>query len=111
MRLLLLLALLPWIASCDDGNASAIPDEPACTSCTIEIEPILQIGAEDGPGSLTGRPYSIRQDGRGRYWIEVLDAFPLLYDSAGNFLQPLGQPGDGPGEYRDLAIRSLLPGD
>jgi hypothetical protein len=88
-----------------------IPDRVACDSCRIEVTPMLTIGDTAGPSILTGRPGSIVTDGKGRYWIGVLDAFPLVYDSTSGTLRQFARQGEGPGEFRHPSVTAYLPGD
>ena len=88
-----------------------IADRVSCTECEIVIEDIAVIGDTSDARSLAGRPFGVWQDGTGRYFINVLDAFPMVYDPAAGVLNHFGRPGGGPGEYRHPTIRALLPGD
>lgn len=93
------------------GCADGIADKVVCPECSITMEKVATIGSEEGKASLTGRPDDVDIDGQGRYWVSVLDAFPLIYDSTTAFLQQFGRPGEGPGEFRHVRIRAALPGD
>ena len=97
---------------CERSNESdVIPDRVSCADCEIVIEDVAAIGDTAAALSLAGRPFGVWQDGTGRYFINVLDAFPMVYDSATGVLNHFGRPGGGPGEYRHPTIRALLPGD
>jgi len=89
-----------------------IPDEVSCSRCAIEVADELEIGTEDGPGSLLGRPTYIAVDGLNRIWVSMLDyGFPYVYSPDGHFLEQVGRPGDGPGEFRMASVAAALPGD
>ena len=112
MRVVLLMVVGALAASaCGDRAPQEESGESSCPGCAIAVRDVHTIGTEDVQGSLTGRPFQITQDGQGRYWIDVVDAFPLLFDSAGKFLQQLGRRGEGPGEFRHLKIQSIVTGD
>ena len=99
------------LAACDRTPPGMIPEQVSCDSCRIEIMPMFTIGDTAGPSILTGRPGSIVTNGRGTYWIGVLDAFPLRYDSAAGTLQEFAREGQGPGEFRRPSVVAYLPGD
>jgi len=84
--------------------ARVIDDHATCVSCTIQVERILTLRTDDGPGTLVGDPQDIRRDSRGRYY--VLDyrdkTHILVFGPDGSFVSSLGRKGDGPGEYSDL---------
>lgn len=99
-------------AGCAQSTSSdVIPERVSCTQCEIVIEDIAVIGDTSGTHSLAGRPWQVWQGGSGRYFINVLDAFPMVYDPDTGVLNHFGRPGGGPGEYRHPTIRALLPGD
>ena len=110
-RAALAAAALCAIAACDRTPAGMIPDRVACDSCRIEITPELTIGDTAGPSILTGRPGTVVTNGKGKYWIGVLDAFPLLFDSATGTLDEFAREGQGPGEFRHPWVVAHLPGD
>jgi len=98
-------------AGCAAGPSAAIPEEPSCADCVIEVEPLLTIGDTTQGGMLNGRPMAVFEDGHGRYWINVLDMFPMVYDPASKALRTFGREGDGPGEFRHPSVIGVLPGD
>src|SRR5688572_18479471 len=110
-RAALAVAVLCAIAACDRTPPGMIPDRVACDSCRIEITPELTIGDTAGASILTGRPYTIVTNEKGKYWIAVLDAFPLLFDSAAGTLGEFAREGQGPGEFRYPSVVAHLPGD
>ena len=89
-----------------------IPADPSCRTCEIEVTTELSIGESDGPGSLLGRPTYLAMDSLGRFWVSMLDyGFPFVFARDGTFIQQFGQPGEGPGEFRNAWVVEGLPGD
>src|SRR5262245_30901728 len=62
-------------------------DPVGCPECRIVTERTAVIGDTVRDNALTGRPHGVWQDSLGRYWINVLDAFPMLYDSGRGTLE------------------------
>jgi hypothetical protein len=93
------------------AQSPVVPEAVSCTRCTIESQPVVSMGTADGPGSLPGRPWDILVDGKGRYWVALTDHFPMIYDAAGKFVQQFGKRGEGPGEFRFVSLKAVLPGD
>ncbi|HSK18776.1 MAG TPA: hypothetical protein VK912_06530 [Longimicrobiales bacterium] len=88
-----------------------IPERVSCAECEIVIEDVAVIGDTTDDRSLAGRPFAVWQDETGRYFINVLDAFPMVYHPDTGVLDDFGRQGGGPGEFRHPTIRALLPGD
>lgn len=99
------------VTGCEGTPAGMIPDRALCRTCEIVIDVVEVIGDTTEANSLTGRPRSVWQDGTGRYFINVLDAFPMVYNPQTGILERFGREGSGPGEYQRPAVRALLPGD
>jgi hypothetical protein len=97
--------------ACGSGGHE-VPDDVSCRTCEIQVTAEVVIGADDGPGSLVGRPTSLVTDGTGRFWVGMLDYnFPFIYSPNGVFEKQFGQPGEGPGEFRSAYVQATLPGD
>ncbi|MGH7469970.1 MAG: 6-bladed beta-propeller [Longimicrobiales bacterium] len=88
-----------------------IPDGAQCPTCELIAQPVVRLGAPEGPGSLSGFARAILQDRTGRYWIACEDDIPRVFDANGKFLRAVGRKGKGPGEYIDISALTLLPGD
>jgi hypothetical protein len=73
-----------------------IPDEPSCARCAITVRDVATLVQ---PETDYGWPYSIRVDGRRRYWMNRELAVPLIFDENGRAPRPLGAKGSGPDEY------------
>ena len=77
----------------------SIPDATQCTSCLIQVQKIVSLGAVDGPESIPGIPSAVIVDARGRYWVTFGNELPLVFDSTGRFVTRVGRRGHGPGEF------------
>ncbi|MEX2285124.1 MAG: hypothetical protein WEE89_21740 [Gemmatimonadota bacterium] len=105
---LIALSGLPYALS---AQGPLVPEAVSCARCSIESRPLVSMGTADGPGSLPGRPWDILVDGKGRYWVALTDHFPMIYDAGGKFVQQFGKRGEGPGEFRFVSLKAVLPGD
>jgi hypothetical protein len=119
---LTIFAVVLVTAACDAGRSDGWPVRSDSAGLGImrwgpddspldwSFEPVLEIGAEDGPGAF-GRimPSGIGVDGGGR--IHVLDVLAFrvtTFDAAGSPIRSVGRAGSGPGELRfpsDLGVR------
>jgi hypothetical protein len=99
-----------WPVRTDSAGVTVVRWGPDDTPLDWSFEPIIEIGAEDGPGAF-GRimPSGIGVDGSGR--IHVLDVLAFrvaTFDAAGSPIRSVGRAGSGPGELRfpsDLGVR------
>ncbi len=76
-----------------------VAEPPSCPNCSIAFESIALLGTTDGGGSLAGIPWTVRVDGRGRYWVIDSDEPPKVFTPDGFFLADVGRRGAGPGEF------------
>ncbi|MGQ0765435.1 MAG: 6-bladed beta-propeller [Gemmatimonadota bacterium] len=76
-----------------------IPDPVSCAQCRIRLELQAIIGDTEGQGAIDHRPSLITMDRRGRIFVVVNREAPQVFDTAGRFVQRLGRPGRGPGEF------------
>jgi hypothetical protein len=103
--------MLLALPGCEGTPQGFIPERVSCRGCRIAMDVVATIGDSTGDSGLTGRPLAVKQDQSGRYWINVLDAFPLMLDPAEGGLVEFARRGEGPREYRHPAVRAVLPGD
>ncbi len=98
---------LPSQAQFTDSAGVAIVTNPSggAVYATIAPEPVLSIGAIDGPAEvLFGRIASVAVDGAGRLIVADGQMGEIrIFDASGAHLQTIGGPGEGPGEFRALA--------
>jgi hypothetical protein len=88
---------------CVSAQSSIVLDEPYC-DCRINFERIVTLGTFDGPGALPG---SIRQVARGwdggYYLVPWQDPMIRRFDADGTPVGTVGQAGEGPGEFGNIA--------
>jgi hypothetical protein len=108
---LLAFACQAAVVGCDRASSEVIPERVSDPTCRIELTNIATIGQETGDTILTGRPISVLRGASGRYWINILDAFPLIYDPRTRIFGEFGRRGGGPGEFRFAQVIAALPGD
>ena len=97
----------PAPAQVTDSAGVAIVTSPPGDGvyATIAPEPVLSIGAIDGPTEvLFGRIASVAVDGAGNLIIADGQMSEIrIFDASGVHLQTIGGSGEGPGEFRALA--------
>jgi hypothetical protein len=89
---------------------TAIPNEPTCPTCTINVRNVVTLGTDDGIGSLYGKPMSVNVDSKGRYWMFQELEPPTTFNPNGTVDRIVGRKGSGPGEFRS-ANNGLVIGD
>lgn len=103
VQVLFVAGSLPLLAVQDPPTRLVrISSRPSCPDCRITIDAVVRLGDPDGEGMISHPPY-VARDRRGRYYVtsrQGSDQVPLVFDSQGHFLQRLGRPGGGPGEFR-----------
>jgi hypothetical protein len=77
-----------------------IPDEPSCARCSISAHRLVTLGADDGVGSLNGKPMSVKIDSRGRYWLFQELEPATVFNANGTVDRMVGRKGSGPGEFQ-----------
>ena len=105
---LLILPLLCAVGAHQAFAQRVIGDSIRCPSCRIDVSPVARIGTENGPGALTGEPFTVAVDSHGRFWVVQTGTPPMVYDSTGRFLKEIGGRGDGPGEYRWPILAAVI---
>ncbi|MCY4646984.1 MAG: 6-bladed beta-propeller [Gammaproteobacteria bacterium] len=90
----------------DSAGIAIVTNSPGdAVYATIAPEPVLSIGAIDGPAEvLFGRIASVAVDGAGNLIVADAQMGEIrIFDASGAHLQTIGGPGEGPGEFRALA--------
>lgn len=83
-----------------------------CPECTVHLTREVTLGDREGPGAVGYSP-NVARDGAGRYYLShVYSRHELLvFDPDGTFLDVVGGPGEGPGEYATVSLVALTDGD
>ncbi len=90
----------------DSAGVVIVTNPPGdAVHATIAPEPVLSVGAIDGPDELLfGRIASVAVDGAGNLIVADGQIGEIrIFDAGGAHLQTIGRPGEGPGEFRALA--------
>ena len=90
----------------DSAGIAIVTNPPGdAVYAIIAPEPVLSIGAIDGPAEvLFGRIASVAIDGAGNLIVADGQMDEIrIFDASGAHLQTIGGPGEGPGEFRALA--------
>lgn len=93
----------------------AVSEEPVCVQCAINVQEIAILGDEQGPGTIdTEDTLGIRASD-GRYYVHSFatrGGVPIkVFAEDGTFIEPLGEFGEGPGEFGNVAaVRELEDG-
>lgn len=96
------------------GGRPDLPDgdrvvpSSACPRCTIEIEPVVILGESSGdePLWLCVLNSRVAVDSRGRLYAIPCSRHTIhVFSPAGEYLESIGQHGEGPGEFQ--AIRDI----
>lgn len=89
----------------DDVTTIKNPIEPLSPEIKIIFEEDLTIGAVQGDENfLFGKKIYVNIDDAGNFYVTDWDRKTVRkYDSDGGFLQSIGGPGQGPGEFQDIS--------
>jgi hypothetical protein len=81
------------------------PAKPLKPELQILFEEDLTIGVEEGDGNyMFGNQVFVNTDDDGNIYVTDWDRTAMKkFDSDGNFLQSIGRPGQGPGEFQDIS--------
>jgi hypothetical protein len=75
-----------------------------CTTCSLALRPVLQLGDASGDGIIEGDFAGVRYGSQARRFavFQRGGSQILLFDSAGRFVRRIGRAGQGPGEIAEL---------
>lgn len=93
-------------------TSARIPSDLACPRCTIRVDTLTPLGPDDD--RLSSRPYVVRRDTRGRYFVvtpEISPSVPLVFNALGRYVREVGRAGAGPSEFRDAIALDITPAD
>ena len=89
----------------DSAGVAIVTNPPGdAAHASIAPEPVLSIGAVDGPDEeIFGRIASVALDGAGNFIVADGQIGEIrIFDASGDHLRTLGGAGEGPGEFRAL---------
>jgi hypothetical protein len=97
-----------WHGSIEEVDGVTIvknPLEPLNPELQIIFEEDLTIGVEEGDENyMFGSQVLLNTDDEGNFYVTDWDRRMVKkYDSDGHFLQSIGRPGQGPGEFQDIS--------
>jgi hypothetical protein len=94
-----------------EGQASAaVSDAESCPRCTISVQRLTELRFPESH-TPSGTPLALIQDGKGRYWVTLINQVPLVFGSGGEFVASVGSKGRGPGEFELPVGGFRVPGD
>lgn len=105
----LLLAGIATEASAQEYTALEGP--PACTECSLSLEPATLVYDESGEAGLTWQPTFLARLESGEVLLVSSEFEPLRFRASGDLIGTLGRQGDGPGEYRSVGSIVVGPAD
>lgn len=101
MRLLVASLVLACNAATASAQISRPIEDESCSACEIDVRIVAQLGARSGDGMLELDRNNVRVDELGRYYVYgVGPPYVWVFGPAGDFIQRIGDRGEGPGEYR-----------
>lgn len=96
------------LASCETGDTGrlTVEDQPSCSTCSIELERVVRLGAASDPASYA-LSATVSRDRAGRYYVAPARGSGeiLVYRRDGAFHSILGRTGPGPGEFSPRIMR------
>lgn len=109
-RSILGVALLAHVGTAQ-GTAVRLSGNPACSSCSIALEPEVVLQAPDTADAIRLHP-AIARASSGTYALANLQSSRIqLYAATGAFIRGFGTKGRGPGEFDRIARLEFGPGD
>lgn len=97
-----------WQAAVEEVDGVAVvknPSEPLNPDLQIKFEEDLTIGVEEGDENyMFGGSILLNTDDEGKFYVTDVEINKVkVYDANGRFLQTIGGPGQGPGEFQDIS--------
>ena len=87
-----------------------VPDTPACTTCSLTVSVVVELGDREGPGiiggpNMPGEKARVARSHDGDYYVtaHLGDGRLLRFSPDGLHQGGIGRRGEGPGEY-DLPV-------
>ena len=94
-----------------EAQVTSIPGTPTCDRCELRATRRLTLGTDEHDAVLMDAPATVAKDSRSIYYVAQRTTPPLVFDSSGRFLRPVGRKGKGPGEVEDALAVVIGPGD
>ena len=97
-----------WQAAIEEVDGVAVvnnPSEPLNPDLQIMFEEDLTIGIEEGDENyMLGGSILLNTDDEGNFYVSDVEINKVkVYDTNGRFIQTIGGPGQGPGEFQDIS--------
>jgi hypothetical protein len=85
-----------------------VPDAPSCPKCSIELAKVVTLG-KSGDSISPDLFATVARSSKNRYFVAPIDAPGAIgiYDQRGTFTGTIGRSGQGPGEFREIAILKM----
>jgi hypothetical protein len=88
-----------------------VADPVVCPACKItEAKRIVLVGSGDQV-TIETRPWVVRVDGMGRFWVFQEGALPIVFSPQGGSARYVGRKGAGPGEFTSAYDMLSVAGD
>lgn len=102
----IILVLGPALGSAQESEPLDLT--PACTSCVLEVEPLLSLSMEDEDVGPVLNVQAVALDARGEVWIAYGNQAPIQrFDQTGGPVNTPRRVGEGPGEF--VSPTALVP--
>lgn len=105
MLILFALILFAFCGASASAQASATAIVGAgCSGCEVALRVVARLGNRSGDGMLELDRNNVRVDQQGRFYVYgVGPPYVWVFGPSGDFLQRIGDRGEGPGEFQMIA--------
>lgn len=88
-----------------------VPLREGCPACAVSVERLVTLGGEDE--GFVGEPLAFSRLTDGRWLVSSTSAaeYVSVFRSDGEFIERVGGPGEGPGEFQHASAIITVPGD
>jgi hypothetical protein len=109
---LIAISIFGLFPGCAAAQVARQVQAPLCNmSCTVVREPYVTLGSPNDP-ELVNVGTAVARDSRGRFYATATGSSPVIaFDAKGKFITTIGRRGDGPGEFRRIAVIDVGVGD
>ena len=81
-----------------------------CAPCTVMVVPDVTLPSQWRDGGIQTRPRQVVRSGQ-EFWVIDDGGRSYRFSRTGRHLGPIGRPGDGPGEYKNIGYLLKLEND